>query len=162
MYLSLSLSVFLLVRPCLLIKLIRCLKDLKCRHVAHQTWFPCQSGNLIIVSEWQSHLLSRLLRFCLGSLSFTQKNEIFILKPFLIFISKLFLMSWELSCWCPSSGCSAIWRRRWKMAEKFEIISTIISFSTDLHIEDDENFLFVFLWVAQPFLFWHDTIDNVY
>ena len=45
------------------------------------------------------------------------------------------------------------------MAEKFEIISTIISFSTDLHIEDDENFLFVFLWVAQPFLFWHDTKD---
>ena len=79
--LSLSLSVFLLVRPCLLIKLIRCLKDLKCRHVAHQTWFPCQSGNLIIVSEWwQSHLLSRLLRFCLGSLSFTQKNEIFIFE----------------------------------------------------------------------------------
>ena len=98
-----------------------------------------------------------------GQLKLYTKNiEIFILKPFLIFISKVFLMSWELSCWCPSSGCSAIWRRRWKMAEKFEIISTIISFSTDLHIEDDENFLFVFLWVAQPFLFWHDTIDNVY
>ena len=71
-------------------------------------------------------------------------------RLFLNLILKLFYMTLELSCWCPSSG-PAIWRRRekwprssrwylqlfsnlfkisteinWKMAEKFKMISTII------------------------------------